>query len=65
MIPDRVEWSEQDPKEDPGSMRLIKAERTAHGWEFWERSVWETKWHAVEPTDELLRKTIEMSKLGR
>jgi hypothetical protein len=62
MIPTRVEWSEQDPREDPGAIRFIRAERTAHGWEFWERSVWETEWQRLEPTDDLLRKTIEMSK---
>lgn len=65
MIANHVEWSEQDPREDPGTVRLIKAERTAHGWEFWERSVWETEWHSIEPTDDLLRKPIAMSKHRR
>jgi hypothetical protein len=62
VIANRVEWSEQDPHEDPGTMRLIKAERTQYGWKFWERSVWEVEWHPLEPTDDLLKKTIEMSK---
>jgi hypothetical protein len=62
VIPNRVEWSEQDPHGDPGTIRFIRAERTGHGWEFWERSVWETEWHRTEPTDELLKKAIEMSK---
>jgi hypothetical protein len=65
MIANRAEWSEQDPREDPGTMRVIRAERTPHGWEFWEHSVWETEWHRLEPTDDLLRKTIAMSKRPR
>jgi hypothetical protein len=57
-------WSGQSKilEEDPGVVRFIRAERTAHGWEFWERSVWETDWHRLEPTDDLLRTTIEKSK---
>jgi hypothetical protein len=32
------------------------ADRTAEGWEFWERNAWEERWFAVVSTRELLRR---------
>jgi hypothetical protein len=60
----RVEWSETRNAGTPYNEHfLIISELTSNGWKFSERSSWETKWHPVTATEDLIAKTkAEMKK---
>jgi hypothetical protein len=53
----RVTWSELRPT-TLGFHELFYwiADRTADGWEFYDRSVWEERWHEVVSTDDLVKR---------
>ena len=49
----RVEWWELRA----GDVLYVVAEWSpAAGWEFWQKSTWEIRWHPVTPTSDLVDK---------
>ena len=53
----RVEWWELQP----GDVLYVVGEWTPKaGWEFWEKTTWEIRWHPVAPTAALITKAQEI-----
>jgi hypothetical protein len=53
---DIVEWHEDD------GTRLIIAQRTRCGWEFYERDQWEVRWFPMKPNQSLIDRANELFK---
>ena len=44
-----VQWTEERQSGGESEVFFVAAEHTPDGWRFFERSVWEVRWYALQP----------------